>query len=86
MVHPPADLLEGGLVHTPANINSRQLSVESSIQFAKGVGPKRTLLLKRLGIQTIEEALWTLPWRYDDRSTITPIAKLMLAATVCICG
>lgn len=87
MVHPSADLLEGGeLVHTPVNIHSRQLSIESSIQFAKGVGPKRTLLLKRLGIQTIEEAIWTLPWRYDDRSTITPIAKLMLAATVCICG
>ncbi|HNJ21213.1 MAG TPA: hypothetical protein PK589_16245, partial [Nitrospira sp.] len=75
MVHPSADLLEGGeLVHTPVNIHSRQLSIESSIQFAKGVGPKRTLLLKRLGIQTIEEAIWTLPWRYDDRSTITPIA------------
>ena len=59
---------------------------ELSIQFAKGVGPKRTLLLERLGIRTVEEALWTLPWRYDDRSVITPVAKLMAGATSCICG
>ena len=59
---------------------------ESSIQFAKGVGPKRTLLLERLGIHTIEEALWALPWRYDDRSVVTPVAKLVPGATHCVCG
>jgi len=60
--------------------------LEVSIQFARGVGPKRTLLLKRLGIQTVEDALWTLPWRYDDRSIITPIGKLLPGVTQCICG
>ncbi|HET9846568.1 MAG TPA: ATP-dependent DNA helicase RecG [Nitrospira sp.] len=46
---------------------------ESSIQFVKGVGPKRALLLQRLGIETIEDALWNIPWRYEDRSKITCI-------------
>ncbi|MCW5800210.1 MAG: ATP-dependent DNA helicase RecG [Nitrospira sp.] len=73
-------------VHIPASNDFGRLPLDSSIQFAKGVGPNRALLLKRLDIQTIEEALWTLPWRYDDRSTITPIAKLVLGATACICG
>ena len=57
-----------------------------SIQFVKGVGPKRTLLLQRLGISTVEEALWTLPWRYDDRSVVTPVAKLVPGGIHCICG
>ena len=59
---------------------------ELSIQFSKGVGPKRTLLLERLGIRTIEEALWALPWRYDDRSVVTPVAKLVPGVTYCVCG
>ncbi len=56
------------------------------IRFAKGVGPKRTQLLERLGITTVEEALWTAPWRYEDRSVVTPMAKLSPGATVTVCG
>jgi len=73
-------------IHIPTGTDSERPPLDSSIQFAKGVGPKRALLLKRLGIQTIEEALWTLPWRYEDRSNLTPIAKLVLGTTTCICG
>ncbi len=57
-----------------------------SIQFVKGVGPKRTLLLQRLGISSVEDALWSLPWRYDDRSVVTPVAKLVPGGTHCVCG
>ncbi len=56
------------------------------IQFVKGVGPKRSSLLDRLGIRTVEQALWTLPWRYDDRSVVTPVGKLVPGATQTICG
>lgn len=59
---------------------------ELSIQYAKGVGPKRTLLLERLGAHTVEQALWTLPWRYEDRSVITPVAELVPGATRSVCG
>lgn len=59
---------------------------ELSIQFVKGVGPKRTILLQRLGINTVEDALWTLPWRYDDRSVVTSVAKLVPGGIHCICG
>jgi ATP-dependent DNA helicase RecG len=50
---------------------------EQPIRFAKGVGPKRTSLLQRFGIETVEDALWTLPWRYEDRSVMTPIGQLV---------
>ncbi|MDR4481065.1 MAG: ATP-dependent DNA helicase RecG [Nitrospira sp.] len=59
---------------------------ELPIQFAKGVGPKRALLLERLGVHTIEQALWTLPWRYDDRSVVTPVDKLVPGTTHSVCG
>jgi ATP-dependent DNA helicase RecG len=40
------------------------------------VGPARAVLLGRLGIRTPRDLLLTLPRRYTDRSTITPIAAL----------
>ncbi|MGH7231133.1 MAG: ATP-dependent DNA helicase RecG [Nitrospiraceae bacterium] len=56
------------------------------IQFAKGVGPKKAALLGRLGIRTVEDALWFLPWRYEDRSVLTPIERLVPAAQATVCG
>ena len=56
------------------------------IRFAKGVGPQRTALLNRMGIATVEDALWTVPWRYEDRSVITPIGRLAVGAQASICG
>ena len=70
----------------PVTANPPRPLWDLSIQFVKGVGPKRTLLLQRLGISSVEDALWTLPWRYDDRSVVTPIAKLVPGGTHCVCG
>ncbi|MDH5563489.1 MAG: ATP-dependent DNA helicase RecG [Nitrospirota bacterium] len=47
------------------------------IQFAKGVGPRRARLLEKLGVLTVEDALWFVPWRYDDRLEVLPIANLL---------
>ena len=59
---------------------------EQPIRFAKGVGPKRTSLLQRFGIETVEDALWTVPWRYEDRSVMTPIGQLVPGVQASICG
>ncbi|MGQ0811612.1 MAG: ATP-dependent DNA helicase RecG [Nitrospiraceae bacterium] len=56
------------------------------IQFAKGVGPKRTALLAKLGMHTVEDALWNVPWRYEDRAVITEIGRLTLDSQGTICG
>jgi len=56
------------------------------IRFARGVGPKRALLLERLGVHTVEDALWYLPWRYEDRSLVTPIGQLAPGVRATICG
>ncbi len=48
----------------------------SPVQYVKGVGPQRARFLARLGINTIREALFHLPYRYEDRSTLIKIAEL----------
>ncbi len=55
-------------------------------RFVKGVGPKRTDVLQRLRIATVEDALWTIPWRYEDRSVMTPIGNLVPGMLASICG
>ena len=50
--------------------------LNTSIRFVKGVGPKLALLLKRKGIETVEDALYNLPLRYEDRRQIKRIADL----------
>ncbi|NGZ09261.1 MAG: ATP-dependent DNA helicase RecG [Nitrospira sp. LK70] len=56
------------------------------VRFVKGVGPKRTHVLQRLHITTVEDALWTIPWRYEDRSAMTPIGNLVPGMIASICG
>ena len=69
----------------PHDASTRTLH-ETDIRFAKGVGPKRALLLEKLGIRTIEDALWFLPWRYEDRSRIVSISQLVSGEKATIAG
>ena len=57
-----------------------------SIQYAKGVGPHRARLLKKIGIETVEDAFWFLPWRYEDRSVITAIKDLQVGERATVYG
>ncbi len=51
--------------------------LDSSIQYLAGVGPKRAELLRReLGIETLSDLIHLYPFRYIDRSGITPIAQV----------
>ncbi|NCO67473.1 MAG: ATP-dependent DNA helicase RecG [Nitrospirae bacterium] len=56
------------------------------IQYIKGVGPKRASLLTRLGIKTVKDALYYLPYRYEDRSNIRKISDLRYGNTETVFG
>ena len=56
------------------------------IQYAKGVGPRRARLLEKLGVMNVEDAVWFVPWRYDDRLEILPIGNLLPGMKVTIRG
>ncbi len=45
----------------------------TSILSLKGVGPKIAEQLARLGIESVEDVLFHLPFRYEDRSRVVPI-------------
>ncbi|AIS52577.1 ATP-dependent DNA helicase RecG [Thermoanaerobacter kivui] len=46
------------------------------VQYVKGVGPKRARLLKKLGINTVEDLLFYFPKDYENRSEILKIEDL----------
>ena len=63
-----------------------RLYLEMPVQFLKGVGERRADLLKRLNIQTAGDLLFHVPHRYDDASTITPIASVDVGQEATIIG
>lgn len=52
------------------------LRLDSGVQFIKGVGPQRSLLLARLGIKTVQDVVFHFPARYEDRRDVRRIAEL----------
>ena len=51
--------------------------LQTSVQFLTGVGPKKASLLKtELAIETLSDLIHLYPFRYIDRSSITPIANI----------
>ena len=50
--------------------------LSTPLQFLKGVGPRKGADLKRAGLLTVEDLLYRLPFRYEDRSRMQPIASL----------
>lgn len=58
----------------PASQPSRSLSQPVTVLY--GVGPERACLLRKLGIETVEQLLLHRPHRYEDRRQIRPIREL----------
>lgn len=50
--------------------------LQMSLQFVKGVGPRRAADLARGGLHTVEDLLLRFPLRYEDRDRLQPIAQL----------
>jgi ATP-dependent DNA helicase RecG len=55
---------------------SAAAGLKTPLQFLKGVGPQRARQLARKGLTTVEDALFFLPRRYEDRTRLTPFAAL----------
>jgi ATP-dependent DNA helicase RecG len=53
-----------------------RLRLDTPVTYLKGVGPARAEALKRLGVLTAGDLLYHIPHRYEDASTISPIASL----------
>ena len=62
-------------MQSPENSHSDN-PLQDPLQFVKGVGPKRSMLLQKLYLSTIGDMLFFLPFRYEDRSRVKKISEL----------
>jgi len=60
--------------------------LSTPLQFLKGVGPRKAADLKRAGLITVEDLLYRLPFRYEDRSRMQPIASLRPGQRAAVLG
>ena len=64
----------------------RVVRYDTALGWLRGVGDKRQRDLRRDGIACVEELLFHLPFRYEDRSRFAPIAELRPGERVSVQG
>ena len=52
----------------------------------KGIGPRRAEALEQVGLRTVEDLLFHLPFRYEDRSAFLPIGALQAGVRATVRG
>jgi len=52
---------------------SKPKTLDVPVKYAKGVGPSREKLLRKLGIETIGDLITYFPRDYEDRRKIVPL-------------
>ncbi|MCZ6917733.1 MAG: ATP-dependent DNA helicase RecG [Gemmatimonadetes bacterium] len=62
------------------------LRLDTSVQYLKGVGPRRAEIFARMGIRTVEDLLYHIPHRYLDATNVTPIARADVGREVTLIG
>lgn len=65
-------------------MNTQDLN--KSVQYVKGIGPRRAAFLATLGIHTVRDLCCFFPRRYEDRSSFTPIADVVVGETATLRG
>jgi len=60
--------------------------LQGSLQFLKGVGPRRAADLQRAGLSTVEDLLYRFPTRYEDRGHFQTIASLKAGVAASVIG
>src|SRR5262249_25059069 len=66
--------------------NDKSALCTQSVQFLRGVGPRRAALLAKMSLHTVHDLLWCLPMRYEDRRKLTPLGLLRWGKRETFCG
>jgi ATP-dependent DNA helicase RecG len=67
-------------------IGRANMDLGTAVQYVKGVGPQRAIALAQGGVRTLEDLLYQLPLRYEDRRGFARIADLAPGMKVAIAG
>jgi ATP-dependent DNA helicase RecG len=62
------------------------IELESPVQFVKGVGPARAVVLAKLGLKTVRDLIEHLPFRYEQQEAPRAIADLVLDQPMTVIG
>ncbi|MDH4226256.1 MAG: ATP-dependent DNA helicase RecG [Deltaproteobacteria bacterium] len=73
---PKGPSVSGASASVPNDIDENLKKLSTPIQYVKGIGPKLGERFENKGIATIEDALYFLPIRYEDRTRIKKIKEL----------
>jgi len=68
------------------DLTRRRNILATPLDAVRGVGPRLVQKLAKMGIHSIEDALYTLPFRYEDRRSIRRIAQLREGSAVVFAG
>ncbi len=60
------------------------IALETPVQQLRGVGPRNGEALARRGVHTVEDLLYHLPFRYEDRLHPKPLSELVAGETASI--
>ncbi len=71
---------------TSGDLTAAFAQLDRSVQFVRGVGPRRGELLRKFGIDTIEQLLYHLPFRYEDRRSVRRIAEARVGEEASVAG
>jgi ATP-dependent DNA helicase RecG len=53
------------------------VGLSTPLQYLKGIGPQRAALLAKKGLASVEDALFFVPLRHEDRTRLTPLRSLV---------
>ncbi|MDR3253540.1 MAG: ATP-dependent DNA helicase RecG [Endomicrobium sp.] len=62
------------------------LTLDTKVQYLKGIGPKRSRVFAKLGIKTLEDMITFFPVQYQDRTSVISIKDICEQPQSCIFG
>jgi ATP-dependent DNA helicase RecG len=72
--------------HSEKDIQGSFEKLSLSVQYVKGVGPKVASLLSKKGLNSVEDMLYFLPRRYEDRRFVKKISEAELGKKETVIG
>lgn len=81
-----SDISKDATSHTLDNVGLSFEKLSLPVQFIKGVGPKISALFEKKGLKTVEDLLYFIPRRYEDRRTVKDIQSVSFGARETVIG